>query len=208
MYRTIYGEFDSQFEPTVANLASAANNGLNLSAEDLALTEALYDGEIRYTDDTLRRMFLELEQIGFFENYVAIITSDHGEEFGEHGGLIHPATLYDEVLRVPLILRGTALPRGKVDARLVSSVDIAPTVIGVAGLRIPEHMAGRDLLGEVDHSDEGAVFSQYGGFRYAVRTRNWKLIRNMSPLSLELYDLRTDPKEKRNLALQHGCAGL
>lgn len=198
-YRTLYGEFESQFEPNAANLRAGAKNGLNLSAEDLALTQALYDGEIRYTDDTLRRMFLELEQIGFFENYIVVITSDHGEEFGEHGGLIHPSSLYDELLRVPLIWGGTVLPQGRVDARLVSSVDIAPTVIGAAGLEIPKQMAGRDLFGQFGHSDEGAIFSQYGGFRYAVRTRNWKLIQNMSPPSLELYDLRTDPKETRNV---------
>ena len=84
--------------------------------------------------------------IGFSQKYVAIITSDHGEEFGEHGGLIHPATLYDELLRVPLIFRGTLLPKGRVEARLVSSVDIAPTVLGIAGLQIPRQMVGRNFI--------------------------------------------------------------
>ena len=98
-------------------------------------------------------------------------------------------------------MKGRPAPEGEVDTRLVSSVDITPTVLRSAGLQVPEHMHGRDLLAEAPHSQDGkAVFAQYGNFRYAVRTRDWKLIQNVNPASVELYGLATDHKEQRNLA--------
>jgi arylsulfatase A-like enzyme len=95
-------------------------------------------------------LFAALEQRGFFSDAVVIVTSDHGEEFQEHGARGHGKTLFEESIWVPLIVLppGAGAP-GDVD-RLVSSVDIAPTVLELAGIPIPSRFAGRSFASELD----------------------------------------------------------
>ena len=121
-YQTIFGQFESDFVPTNDNLKDFTDRASELSDADLAFLNAMYDGGIRYADDLLRQFFASLEEIGFLDQCLVIITSDHGEEFGDHGGLLHKRTLYDELLRVPLILVGEGVSVGKVDERMASSV--------------------------------------------------------------------------------------
>ena len=169
-----------------------------MTEEDRQFLVARYDAEIRFTDDTLRELFDELETRGFFEDALVVVTSDHGEEFAEHGSLLHQGYLYEELLRVPLILQGERVPPGRVESGLVSSIDIAPTILAYAGLPVPDAMAGRDLLGE--RVVPRPVFAQYGPRRYALRTDRWKLIEDRLRDRIELYDLEADPGETRNLA--------
>ena len=200
-YRTIFGQFKSKFVPTYENVKPLKNDASALTKDDLEAVEGMYDGGIRFVDDTLRRMFSALGEIGFLNNYIVVITSDHGEEFGEHGGLEHASTLYDELLRVPLIMAGSAVPAGRVDERMASSIDIVPTILSYAGIEVDIPFEGVDLLAAPRESkDEQAVVSQFGNLMYAIRTRSWKLIQNMSPASVELYDLRKDPTEQQNVA--------
>jgi arylsulfatase A-like enzyme len=165
----------------------------------------MYDAEIRYTDDTLRRLFDELEASGFLDGALVIVTSDHGEEFGEHGGLSHGASLYDELVKVPLFFVGDGVPAGVVDDRMVSSVDIVPTVFARLGLDPDPRFAGGDLFA---HRGRGAVegdavFMQLADQLFAVRTHQWKLIEKMKPeRETELFDLVADPEERENLAEQ------
>jgi arylsulfatase A-like enzyme len=200
-YRTIFGTFDSDFEPTSRALLDVmADPERSLSSPDFQKAIALYDGEIRYTDDTLRTFFDHLDEIGFLDDALVIVTSDHGEEFGDHGGVLHQGFLYDELMKIPLILSGRGIG-SRVDERLVSTIDIAPTVLDYIGVPIPETMMGHSLLDRASRSRDGdAVFAQYGPRRYAIRTEQWKLIDNTASGFIELFDMVNDPGEQENLA--------
>lgn len=200
-YRTTFGPGEGSVVPTSENLLEYAHRAHQLSDDDLGHIVGQYDGGIAHTDAAMARFFAGLEERGLLDNSLVIITSDHGEEFGEHGGLLHRGLLYDELLRVPLILWGSCLAgdHGERDA-LVSSLDIAPTLLGCAGLETPITWQGRDLLANVEPPIEPIV-SQYGRSLYSVRTATWKLI-VADGEARELYHLETDPHEEHNLAQQ------
>ena len=203
-YLKMFGDFKSAFVPSSKNLLRSISSAKqDLNDQDLDFLRASYDGGIRFTDDILKNMFKELDELGFFKNYLLIITSDHGEELAEHGGFLHRGLLYDELLHVPLILAGNGLSKGKVDHRMVSSVDIAPTILSHLNISPLPVMEGKNLLARSTDTDdmEMAVFSQYGRRRYSIRTHRWKLIENIRPHQFELYDFEQDPWEQTNLAL-------
>ena len=201
-YRTMFGRFESDLDLSNENLIPIQSSALeHLQPGDLEFLKARYDGGIRYTDDTLRKLFARLEELGFMENCLVIVTSDHGEEFGDHGGLLHREMLYEELLKVPLIIWGRGVDAGRVDERsLVSSIDVVPTVLARLDLKAKLPLAGIDLLSPEDREKDRPVYSQYGQHRYSIRTRRWKLIETPAEDALELYDLRNDPQEKVNLA--------
>jgi arylsulfatase A-like enzyme len=171
--------------------------------------EAAYDGEIAYTDAQIDLLLKELAGRGLLRDAVMAYTSDHGEEFLDHGGWRHSRTLYQEVLRVPFALR---LP-GRSGRRVtmpVSLVDLAPTLLDALGVAAPASFQGRSLLplarGESlpatalfaeternpDKSHRLAV--RIGALKYILRTRNGG--DPDQPLSEELYDLDRDPQER------------
>jgi arylsulfatase A-like enzyme len=177
-----------------------------VSRADLDHLLALYDAEIRYTDDEVGRVLDHLAARGALRNTLVVVTSDHGEEFLEHGSWEHQKTLYEEVIRVPLIVR----PPGGAPRREpapVSLLDVAPTILGWAGVAAPATFQGRSLLaplsppegeayGETDHTVDGShkLFLRAGG-------RRWKAILSLDPSGgsvrgEEWYDLAADPMEK------------
>ena len=97
----------------------------------------LYDGEIAYTDQELGRFFAELKMLGLYEDSMIIVTADHGEAFYEHGHWQHSQTLYDEVVRIPLIVKWPGGGAGSRVASLVSQVDIFPSLLEAAGIEPP-----------------------------------------------------------------------
>ncbi len=132
----------------------------SLKPGDLAHLLALYDGEIRYTDDEVGRLLAHLRARGLDRSTLVVVTSDHGEEFLDHGSWEHQKTLYEEVVRVPLVMAGPGVParRGQAQASLL---DVAPSILSWAGLAVPPEMQGRNLLsapaereayGETDHT--------------------------------------------------------
>ncbi len=201
-FEQLFGEYSGKIEPTNdALIAIQGEASKVLKKSDFDYLEALYDGGIRYTDQILGNLFSALEKIGFLNNAVVIITADHGEEFGEHGGVLHGGKLYEELLHVPLIVVGVGVEEGVVDPRLVSLVDVAPTILAAAGLPVPEGMEGRDLLGDPSPAvwTEQRIFAQYGSQLYCVRTPRWKLIYRPAGERAQLFDLRHDSSERRNL---------
>jgi arylsulfatase A-like enzyme len=204
-YDGLFGDYASEVEVTGKALAQIqADAAKQLRPSDFDYLEVLYDRELRYTDDTLRELFRLLDELDFLDRSIVLITSDHGEEFGDHGGLLHRGTLYDELLRVPLIVHGTGLPSAVVEAALASTIDIAPTVLAAVGIDPPPIMEGRDLF--APHESERAlqrVFSQYGTQIYSVRTPRWKLISYPGRDHLLLFDLDNDPNEKSNMTAQN-----
>jgi arylsulfatase A-like enzyme len=169
------------------------------SPEDREVIVGAYDGEIRSMDRALGRLVEGLENRRLSRRTVLVFTSDHGEELGEHGKWgRHADTLYDELLRVPLIIY---LPdgdsAGESIGRQVRSIDIAPTILDALGLEIPREFRGRSLLGLARGERAGPLVAvsmrdqpdEEGAPFASVRTERWKLIAGM------LYDLRRDPAE-------------
>ncbi|MEQ8765696.1 MAG: sulfatase [Planctomycetota bacterium] len=117
-----------------------------MNRDDYEHILALYDGEIHFVDRHLQRLFAKLEELGLEEDTLIVITSDHGEEFLEHGGKAHRYTLFDEVLKVPLIFRWKGhIPAGRRHANQVRQVEIMPTILSLLGIRAPEGVMGKDL---------------------------------------------------------------
>jgi arylsulfatase A-like enzyme len=187
----------------------------------------LYDGEIRYTDDNLRKLADTLKQYGLWENTLFVITSDHGEEFFEHGILGHGFSLYQEVLRIPLILSGPGVPGGIRVAAPHLNVDLAATVLDAAGTGIEELGDGKsffgalrdrngsnnkkpvreklfleDEFGENDQDTRSFVMSgvRAGRFKLILNERHaYRPPENPKYPKQELYDLDADPGELHNL---------
>lgn len=199
-YEDAYGPYDSEFVPTSEKLLEHVHtvNG-TLRPEDLDRIRSLYDGGIRYTDDVLRELFEDLEEWGFLDGALVILTADHGEEFGEHGGLLHRDLLYQELVHVPLIVNGPRL-EPRVESSPVGLVDLVPSILAFAGFAIPEQIEGRPIIGSNPLHPQ-PVFAQYGQSRYSIRSDRWKLIWNREEDRHELYDLVEDPGETKDLAL-------
>ncbi len=176
----------------------------NTSADDLARLLALYDGEIRYTDDAIGRVLDHARAIGADRSLLVLVASDHGEEFLEHASWEHQKTLYEEVVRVPLIVAGPRVPQ-RLEREQASLVDLAPTVLAWAGLPVPSSMQGRSLLaplppreayGETDHVPDGTrkLFLRDGGSGHKLvlsLDRKTDAIRGV-----EWFDLAADPREQ------------
>jgi arylsulfatase A-like enzyme len=177
-------------------------------------TMLLYDGCIRYVDDSLARLFDFLEEEGMRDNTIIILTADHGEAFWEHGVDTHGSTVYDEVLKVPLIISWPATIAGaKSVASQVRLIDLFPTVLEMArasdacrgeGVSLLPLMEGRQveageklLPAHIAYADNGMVKPPRVK---CLRTRDYKVIVNRETSEVEIYDLKKDPGETRNLA--------
>ena len=164
-----------------------------------------YDGSIRQVDDQLGDFLDRLAASGRLDRTVVLITSDHGEELHEHGKIGHEGTLYVETLRVPLILVGPGVEPRRI-ATPVGLVDVAPTLIDVAGRTVPQDMEGRSLLELVDGLDPSAwpghrvsELAWQGQLR-SVWTPTHHLVVHPGARRAELYDLRSDPTEQQDLS--------
>lgn len=159
-----------------------------------------YDSEILHVDREVARLINELKA-RLSRELVIAITADHGEEFRDHGGVYHGSTLFDEQVRVPLILSVPGLPASRFAAP-VESIDIAPTLLGAVGAPVPTSMRGRDLRAlATSKASAGPVFSAVLTKRMAL-SWPYKLIADLRFGLYELYDLSKDPQERKNLAGQ------
>ena len=170
-----------------------------------------YVAGIRQMDDGIAELLGKLEVLELAENTLVILTSDHGEEFLEHGGVLHGTTLYDEVARVPLILRGPGVPVGQRLRGAASLVDIVPTACSLLGVATPNVTDGIDLSRHFASvlPEDRAIFSeadrkneQNDALR-AIRRGRWKLILDRFSGEFELYDLVEDPAEQADLSARH-----
>ena len=139
------------FDSSGENLRLFNSGKLELSEEGLAYFEAMYDASVRYVDDVLGRFVAELEDLDLMSETVLIVTSDHGEEFLEHGRLAH-TQIYPECLEVPLLVVHPEVRSGQRVASLVELVDIAPTLYELAGLEVPAGLSGSGLIEQISSS--------------------------------------------------------
>ncbi|MBI5431489.1 MAG: sulfatase [Planctomycetes bacterium] len=142
--------FDADYQGGLKTQGYMANEGVNpgMDPRDLAHVLALYDNEIRFTDDHIKELLELLEwKADGKENLIVVITADHGEEFFEHGNKGHQHGLFDEVVKVPMVLRWPGhAPAGKVVGEQVRLIDLLPTLASAGGAPTPAHVQGRDLL--------------------------------------------------------------
>jgi len=156
----------------------------------------LYDSEVAFADRAVGRLIAALAQLE--RPTVLCITADHGEEFREHGGVYHGSTLYDEQVRVPLLLAAPGL-RPRVVAEPVELLDVAPTLLRMVGVEPPPSMRGDDLLDRIAGKvPPGPVFAEVDTKKMVVKGSH-KLIHDFRLSTWELYDLAADPRERDNL---------
>jgi arylsulfatase A-like enzyme len=165
---------------------------------------SLYDGEIAFTDHHIGRVLDTLDALGITDRTLVVLTADHGEEFGDHGGVSHGDTLFTEVVRVPLILRVPGVAPARV-AGTVRIIDVLPTVLELLDVPVPvvagaslapalagESLAPRPALGELRLREGKHVDSLTFG--------RWKLVVDLSGDRTLLFDREMDPTETMDVA--------
>ncbi len=187
---------------------------------DLAddLRDAYYDG-VRWVDGLLAKSIGHMESQGLLENTLLVVTSDHGEAFGEHGMLVHGRQMYDELIRIPLVASGPApFDAGRAIAGGIGLIDVLPTFFDWAGLAPIPDVDGRSFLPLVRGTGTGRVvlseeelneFNTQEPNRALIasaRSDAWKYIITYDLLDgairEELYDLKADPGEQKDLAVE------
>jgi arylsulfatase A-like enzyme len=177
--------------------------GSPLPGHEIAYLRALYDAEIQAWDAGLAQLLEALDELGVGRSTVVIVTADHGEEFQEHGLLKHGRHLYEETLRVPLLIAGRGIRPGRA-AEPAQGIDLFPTVAALLGAPAPAALPGRDLLTTppprpaFSETRYGALPRAASGPLQSVRTAGWKLIHAPTADHFELYDLAQDPAERTN----------
>ena len=186
----------------------------SLSPEDWNHIESLYDGEIAFADALIGALLKGLDQRGLLENTLIVFTSDHGEEFFEHHGFEHGHTLYEELIKVPLVFSwpGT-VPEDRRIARQVRLVDVMPTILDILDIPVPTEAEGVSLLSLMAGSEKTPqarpaalppeiAFSEallYGQEQKCLSAYPWKLIYNLVTEEASLHNLAQDAAEHKNL---------
>lgn len=173
---------------------------------------ALYDGEVLYVDRSVRRLLAELDLLKLGTNSYVCFTATHGEEFWEHGGYGHGQSLYDEVMRVPLILAGRGI-RPRTEDAPISLLDVAPTLASLTGAAIPTVWQGTALpvvSGKTSAVQEPrpvfaatAITDYPDGPVEMVIFKGYKGISYLNTGAFLLFSLENDPQEKQNVAPEH-----
>lgn len=160
-----------------------------------------YYAVISAMDRHIGRLLSKLDELKLTENTIIVYSSDHGLAMGSHG-LMGKQNLYEDGMRVPLIVSGPGIKPGRSEA-LVYLLDIFPTVCDLVGAPIPEGLDGRSFAGVVRGKateTRDSLFLAYRDVQRAVRDDRWKLIRYPQVNVTQLFDLKNDPHEKSNLA--------
>jgi arylsulfatase A-like enzyme len=186
-----------------------ADGGVKKNASDLQAIIDKYDGEIRYSDHLIGKLITELERLSLIDHTVVLVTSDHGEQFQEHGITGHVYGLYDEIVRIPLIMHIPEMPKGKVIHEMVSMVDIMPTILDILNIKNNDKFNGKTLLNLIKDkkdiqreyiiAETGFLSHNQRKFYRAVRTNMNKLILDGENIPDAFYDLTLDPLEQKNV---------
>lgn len=181
----------------------------------------LYDGEVAWTDHNIGRFRASLERLGMLDETLLVVTSDHGESLGEHEESGHGYFVYESTLKVPLIVRGPGIKPGLTVDATVRTIDLLPTLLDLLGIETPpsapaattnptQSLAGRDVaraLRGLESLDDTPTYAEsltpllhYGWSDLrTIRDGRWKYVLAPRP---ELYDVREDAQEQRNLVTE------
>ena len=194
---------------------------LSANPTELERDVANYDGEIHFADQEMGKLFDALASAGILDDTLVIVAGDHGEGLMDHGWMLHGLQIYEEAVRVPFVFRWPAkLPQGTTIAEPVELIDITPTVLDLAGVPAPQVTPPVEgislaaaLTGKAKLDPQRPILLQrrfyaadnekgipVKGSKHALRVGDWKYIEAKEENSFELYDLKSDPREKTNLA--------
>jgi arylsulfatase A-like enzyme len=197
-------------EPSNRRAGVPAQLAAGIGEEEWRLAWAAHLGLVRLADDRVGELLDALRETNQENDTTIVFTSDHGEHLGQHA-MYQKMEMYEQAVNVPLILSGPGIQQNRVDTP-VSHLDLFPSLLELAGISLPDGLDGSSLFDTVTagiEPEERPLFCQYSGnytygdCRRAVITRNYKYIYDPQA-EPELYDLRSDPLEMRNLAGRRG----
>ena len=205
--------YDSMFDPEYEGSITGENFffdpriNQNMPKRDLQHLIALYDGEIAWTDEYVGKIVDSLKAAGRLDRTIVAITADHGTEFFEHRNKGHRTTLFDELIRIPLVLRYPAgLPQNTRIASQSRLIDVGPTLLELANCGPPTDVMGHSLVRlarrhalDFDNVAVSELFS-VGHRMRTLRSVEWKLMDVMSQNMRFYFDLQNDPREMRPVA--------
>jgi len=207
------GEYSGHATGKTLQLMDAMLGGTALDEADIRHLIDLYDAGICQIDAGIKRMLNALKANDLFDDTIVVITSDHGEQFMEHGSVLHGQNHFQEVIRVPLIMRGPGIPKGRRVQTMASLIDVMPTLLSLLDVPAPAGLDGIDLAPLWDDDPAQAadryLFAEADhGYRQSdqkrvVRNSRFKLHFDRLDESIELYDLESDPGEQHNVAADH-----
>jgi len=216
-YRYVDPGYDYRYRGTKKEQEALREEGLRngaveLREDDVRFWRAVYDEKINRADERFKLFLDEIAGLGLMKNTLLVLTSDHGTEVFEHRRFDHGFSLYDELIHVPLIIKVPGQVTGKVLREQTSSIDIMPTILDLLDIDLPEtaegQLSGRSLVGALEgreRKEDVYVETDYRRYTYkrALRSHDgWKFIHTMETGESELYDLRHDPSESRNLVAE------
>lgn len=181
-----------------------------MGAEGLREYAAIYHGMVKYIDDQLGRVLQRLDERGLADNTLVIFTTDHGDMVGAHGCIGKSIfSFYDDLVRIPLLMRlpGRIRPGTVVD-QPVSQIDFLPTIMDYLDLPIPERIHGASVRPLIEGRQvpwRDYAFCQRANQGRMLRTDQYKFFLRDKPGVVALYDLKQDPHEDKNLAMDAGC---
>ncbi len=193
------------FSNDTALLEKIKIGSIKLNERDKVRLEALYDSEISYHDVHFRAILTALEKRGLADDTMVVVVADHGEEFWDHGSVGHGHSVYEELLRIPMVVRVPGLTHGP--ATITSSaglVDVMPTVLEALGETVPAGLSGRSLIPELSGLGVSAPQVTVSGFMDGWRTAviaNLKIIQR-TERRIMLHDLADDPGEQTDVVLE------
>lgn len=213
-YRFVDKGYDKKFTGSAKEQEDLREEGLEkrsvtLRDEDVKFWRAIYDEKIQRTDAMFKGFLAELKKMGLMDKTIFVLTSDHGTEFHEHKRFDHGFSLYDELIHVPLVIKLPKVKAGKVITDQVSSIDIMPTILDLLDVKLSDKIkkqlhgaslvpalkgkpVAKDVYSETD-------YRQYTYKRSVITKDGWKFIYTLENKSRELYNLKKDPKELKNL---------
>jgi len=227
-YDTIFHDFHytGNFVPSTKKMQAAAWRRLEVNDEDVLHIKALYDGGIRYTDEKIGEFLSYLQELGIKDSSIVIITSDHGEEFKEHGSFLHWKLYFRPNLHVPLIMHMPNYPKKDIRIReLVQSIDILPTILDSAHLPPHSKAQGRSLLPLIRQNStflRRSWWRIFHSFRkkedfsfaegkdkksddYSIIKGNYQLMYDLESKSTRLFNIKNDPLAQNNITDNHAA---
>ena len=213
-YRFVDKGYDKKFtgsahEQEALREEGLANGSVALREEDVKFWRAIYDEKIQRTDETFKKFLEEMEKLGLMDKTIFVLTSDHGTEFHEHKRFDHGFSLYNELIHTPLIVKLPKQKGGKLINDQVSSIDVMPTILDLLDVKLPEkiqkQLRGASLVPALKGKNVNKdVFfeTDYRQYTYkrGIQTKDgWKLIYTLENKQRELYNMKDDPKETKNL---------
>lgn len=175
------------------------------SLEEIRYIQALYAGEVSSVDYWLGLLFKKLKELGYYDDSVIVLLSDHGHPLADHGKFLKGTDrMYSELLKVPFIIR---LPKGKGSRRtpaIVQFPDLLPTLLELIGYgNCCSAMHGKSfcsvLSGKNDTHRDAVITGFFGGQDRCIRNNRWSCIERPGDQPDELYDLKSDPRERNNV---------